>query len=74
MLRVKMAAEFDIYISVKKFKLAIATKRKKFNTRKFNPENSNPQNSTQELRLTIMANSWIFIHDHGIFNTIHTFS
>ena len=25
-------------------------------------------------RLTIMANSWIFIHDHGFFNTLHTYS
>ena len=25
-------------------------------------------------RLTIMANSWIFIYDYGFFNTLHTYS
>ena len=24
--------------------------------------------------LAIMANPWIFIHDHGLFNTLHTYS
>ena len=31
-------------------------------------------NSINPLRLTIMANSWIFIHDHGFLNTLHTYS
>ena len=43
MLRVKMAAEFDIYISVKKFKLAIATKRKKIQHKKVQPGKLKPQ-------------------------------